>query len=153
MLKLLQGDDTAANNRSIRIRLPDEDFGDGFEFVFCFCGVTRRDAYVPGGVATFNYTRTETGKFPLGVSVGSLAIEKCGLRQTINSSIPIKVTDCAAELTGLTNEIGLSVVINAKVPHIDKDALTKASSNQELRELVNAILAAINSTGKRNENK
>lgn len=153
MLKLFQGDDTAANNRSIRIRLPDEDFGEGFEFVFEFCGTSRRDAYVPGGVATFNYTRSETVKFPLGVSVGSLAIEKEGVRQTINSSIPIKVTDCADELTGVTNEVALSVVINTAVPHIEQTDLTKDSTNKELRELVNAIRAAINSTGKRNENQ
>ena len=153
MLKILQGDDTAANNRSIKIKLPDEDVGEGFEFVFEFCGVARRDAYVPGGTATFNYTRSETGMFPLGVSVGSLAIEKEGFRQTINSSIPIKVTDCADELEGAKNEVGLSVVINSGVPHVDKDELTKVSTNKELRELVNAILTAINSTGKRNENQ
>lgn len=153
MLKLFQGDDTAANNRSIRIRLPDEDFGEGFGFVFEFCGVARRDAYVPGGVATFNYTRAETSGFPLGVSVGSLAIEKEGVCQTINSSIPIKVTDCADELAGVTNEVELSVVINTAVPHIDKADLTKDSTNKELRELVNAILDAINSTRNENENQ
>ena len=152
MMKLFQGDDTAANNRSIRIKLPDEDFGDGFEFVFEFCGVTRRDAYIPGGTAKFNYTRAETSRFPLGVSVGSLAIEKEGVRQTINSAIPIKVTDCADEIDGAKNEVEISVIINAAVPHIDKAELTKDSTNKELRELVNAIRAAINSTRNPNEN-
>lgn len=153
MLKILQGDDTAANNRSIKIKLPNEDFGEGFEFVFEFCGLSRRDAYVPGGVATFNYSSSETGRFPLGVSVASLALEKDGARQTVNNAIPVKVTDSSGELSGVTNEVGLSIVINTAVPHIDNAELTKASTNKELRELVNAIRAAINSTRKRNENQ
>lgn len=153
MLVILRGDDTAANGRGIRMRLPDVDVGDGFEILFTLCGVERSGAYEPGGTLVFNYSREETAAFPLGVSYAVARLEKEGLMQTISNTIPVKVTDSVAEAamaasggegSGGGNSIGLSVVVNTGVPKIDRAALTKGSSVADIKALANAILDAIN---------
>lgn len=151
---ILKGDDTAANGRGLRLRMPDTDIGDGFSISFELCGVKRSGAYVPGGTLDFNWTRAETARFPLGVLYGTVRLEKDGLMQTITNTLPVRVTDCVtvadaiAEAGGGSapagNSIDLSVVVNTGVPKVDKTALTKASTMGDIKALANALLEAIN---------
>ena len=150
MPTIMQGDDTAANGRGLRLRMPDADIGDGFSISLELCGVKRSGAYVPGGALDFNWTREETARFPLGVLYGTVRLEKDGLMQTITNTLPVKVTDCVAEALaaanggGSGNTIGLDVVVNTGVPKVDKAALTKASTMGDIKALANALLEAIN---------
>lgn len=148
MLTIFQGDDTAANGRTIRLRLPDEVIGDGFAISFRLFGLERSGEYEPGGTLEFNYSRQETAAFPLGVTYGEMRLCKGGLEQTISNTVPVRVTDSVAEAypgdAGAGNAIDLSVVVNTGVSRIDKAFLTKASSIADIKSLANAILEAIN---------
>ena len=144
MLTILQGDDTAANLKTIRLKLPDTDIGSGFRIGFIFQGITKSGDYTPGGTLDFDYTREQTAAFPLGVSYGKTYLERNGLRQYISTTIPVCVTDSVERVAMATNDMNLHVTVNTGVPHVDKEALTKASTNADLRELANALLAAIN---------
>ena len=154
MPRIFRGDDTAANGRGSRMRMPDADIGDGFEISFELCGVKRSGAYVPGGTLDFNWTREETSAFPLGVLYGTVRLEKDGLMQTITNTLPVKVTDCATVADAISgagggqapagNTISIDVVVNTGVPKVDKEALTKASTMGDIKALANAILDAIN---------
>ena len=97
MLTILQGDDTAANGRTVKVRLPAVDIGEGFEIALRMFGTERRGAYSPGGALRFDWTRDETAKFPLGVSYASAELWKEGLMQTITNTIPVRVTDSVVE--------------------------------------------------------
>ena len=151
---ILHGDDTAANGRGLRMRLPDTDIGDGFSISFEFCGVTRIGEYVPGGTLDFNWTREETARFPLGVSYGTVRLVKDGLMQTITNTLPVRVTDSVDLANAINsaaggeapagNTIELNVVVNTGVPKIEKEALGAASSMSDIKALANALLAAIN---------
>ena len=147
---IVRGDDTAANGRGIRLRMPDVDIGDGFSILLSFCGVERSGAYVPGGTLDFNWTREETALFPLGIMYGTVKLEKEGLMQTITNTLPVKVTDCVAEALaaanggGGGNTISLDVIVNTGVPKVDAAALTKASTMGDIKALANALLEAIN---------
>ena len=150
MLKILQGDDTAANNRTITLRLPDEDIGEGFEIGFLFMGIDKTGPYTPGGTLKFDYTREQTACFPLGIHYAKTYLKKDNLMQTISNSIQVKVTDSADELTdksspsGGGNGMTLGVTVNTGVPHVDMEELVKSSSVAEIKELANALLRAIN---------
>lgn len=151
---ILQGDDTAANGRGLRLRMPDVDIGEGFSILLSFCGVERSGAYVPGGTLDFNWTRDETAKFPLGITYGTVKLEKEGLMQTITNTLPVKVTDCVTLADAIAsagggnapagNTIDVQVVINTGVPKVDKGKLTKASTMGDIKALANALLEAIN---------
>lgn len=145
MLTMLKGDDTAANNKTIQLRLPDTEIGTSFFIGFELFGIVKKGEYTPGGVLKFDYTRDQTSRFPLGVSYGRTFLEKDGLMQTINNTIPVCVTDCVERVTGQTNDMNLSVTINTPVPHVDKEALTKDATRWDIKDVVNAVLAAINS--------
>lgn len=150
MLKILQGDDTAANNRTITLRLPDEDIGTGFEIGFSFMGIDKSGSYVPGGTLKFDYTRAETSRFPLGIHYAKTYLKKDNLMQTISNSIQVKVTDSADEMgcgstpSGGGNGMTLGVTVNTGVPHVDMDELVKSSSIAEIKALANALLRAVN---------
>lgn len=146
MLTLLQGDDTSANNKTIRLLLPDKEVGSGYSIEFVFLGLSRSGTYVPGGEITFDYTAAETGKFPLGISYGRMYLKKNGLRESITANLPVCVTDCIERVNMATNTINLSVKINTAVPHVDKQPLTTKSTPAEVKALANALLAAVNST-------
>ena len=151
---ILKGDDTAANGRGLRLRMPDTDIGEGFSISFELCGVKRSGAYVKGGTLDFNYARTETSRFPLGVSYGIVRLEKDGLMQTITNTLPVRVTDCVTVADAIAsagggsapagNSIDLSVVINTGVPKVERPSLDAASSMGDIKALANALLAAIN---------
>lgn len=151
---ILKGDDTAANGRGIRLRMPDTDIGDGFTISFTLCGVKRSGAYIPGGTLDFNWTRDETSTFPLGVLYGTVKLEKDGLMQTITNTLPVRVTDSTTLADAIAaagggsapagNSIDISVVVNTGVPKVDKAALTKASTMGDIKALANALLEAIN---------
>lgn len=151
---IFKGDDTAANGRGLRMRMPDVDIGSGFTIRFIFCGLERSGAYEPGGTLDFNYSREETALFPLGITYGVVKLEKDGLMQTVSNTVPVKVTDCVDLATAMEaagggdapagNTIDLNVVVNTGVPKVDRAALTKASSMGDIKALANAILAAIN---------
>ena len=148
MLTIFQGDDTAANGRSIKMRLPDVDIGEGFTIKISLCGVERGGEYEPGGTLTFDYTREETAAFPLGTTYATATLWKDGLMQTISNTIPVRVTDSVVEANGgkpgIGNEVDLSVSVNTGVPRVDKALLTRASSVGDIKALANAILNAIN---------
>lgn len=148
MLTLLQGDDTAANNKTIRLKLPDIIIGDGFIIGFEFQGIVKSGAYTPGGTLSFDYTREQTAKFPLGISYARTYLEKDNLMQTISNTIPVCITDSVSRVAGQSNDVNLSVTINTGVPHVDKDALTPASTIADIKAFANALLAAINASGK-----
>ena len=148
--RIVQGDDTAANNRGLRLRLPDVDIGDGFTIRLDFCGVTREGPYSPGGTLDFNWTRAETASFPLGITYATVKLVKEGLMQTITNTLPVKVTDCVIPEEAVDggspagNSIELNVVVNTGVPKIDRTALTGSSKMGDVKALANAILDAIN---------
>lgn len=148
--RIVQGDDTAANNRGLRLRLPDVDIGDGFTIRLGFCGVSREGPYSPGGTLDFNWTREETATFPLGVTYATVWLIKEGLMQTVTNTLPVKVTDCVIPDEAVEgsapagNSIELNVVVNTGVPKVDKTALTGASTLGDTKSLANAILDAIN---------
>lgn len=148
--RIIQGDDTAANNRGLRLRLPDVDIGDGFTIRLDFCGVSREGPYSQGGTLDFNWTREETASFPLGISCATVKLVKEGLMQTITNTLPVKVTDCVIPEEAVDggapsgNSIELNVVVNTGVPKIDRTALTGASTMGDIKALANAILDAIN---------
>lgn len=152
--EIFHGDDTAANGRGLRLRMPDVDIGEGFSISFELCGVKRSGAYVPGGTLNFNWSRAETSRFPLGVLYGTVRLEKDGLMQTITNTLPVRVTDCTtiADAIGSAgggsapagNSIDLSVVVNTGVPKVDKAALDAAATMGDIKALANALLAAIN---------
>ena len=144
MLTILQGDDTAANMKSIRLKLPDTEIGSGFTIGFELLGITKEGAYTPGGTLDFDYTREQTAAFPLGVSYGKTYLKKDGFMQTISNTIPVMITDSVERANGVNNDVNLSVIVHTGVQHIDKAALTKASTNADIKELANALLAAIN---------
>lgn len=146
MLTLLQGDDTAANGKTIRLKMPDVEIGSGFTIGFVFRGITKRGAYVPGGTLSFDYTREQTALFPLGVSFGRTYLEKDNLMQTISNTIPVMITDSVERANGQTNDVNLSVTVNTGVPHVDRQALTNASTGADIKALANALLAAINAS-------
>lgn len=147
---IIHGDDTAANNRGLRLRIPDADIGEGFSISLDFCGVSREGPYSPGGTLDFNWTREETAAFPLGITYATVKLVKEGLMQTITNTLPVKVTDCVIPEEAVDGEapagntIELNVVVNTGVPKIDKEALGAASSMSDIKALANALLAAIN---------
>ena len=106
MLKILQGDDTAANNRTITLRLPSDDIGEGFEIGFLFLGIDKSGPYAPGGTLKFDCTREQTSCFPLGIHYAKTYLKKDNLIQTISNSIQVKVTDSADELNDNSSPSG-----------------------------------------------
>lgn len=144
MIAILQGDDTAANGRTISLKCPDVDIGDGYEIGFDLFGISMRGDYAPGGEITFDYTREQTSKFPLGVSYGRTYLIKDDLMQTISNTIPVLVTDSVERAGSGSQSMNLSVKVHTGVQHIDKEELTTASNNGDVKALVNAILQAIN---------
>lgn len=143
MISIYQGDDTGAGGRSISIDMPDIGARTGFTFGFELCGLVRSWAYRPGETFEVNFSADETGKMPLGVSYGVLYVENGG-RRTLSGTIPVLVTDSVERVHGGTNTLPISVTVHALLPHVDMKALTKKSSDRDLRDLVNALLDAIN---------
>lgn len=146
---IMQGDDTAANGRSLVLQLPGAQIGGEYEVAFDLCGVERSGQYVPGGTVSMDFTAEETAAFPLGVQLGVLRLRKGGLSQTISNTVPVLVTDCvaraeAAALSG--NAINLAVKVNTTYVPVAAEELTQASTIAELRAAVNAILAALAGT-------
>lgn len=153
MVVIMKGDDTASNKRGIKIQLPDDDIGEGFEVIFELLGIVRRGGYEPGGFLEFNYTREETSAFPLGISFGTVRLAKNDLQQTISNTVPVKVTDAVCDsiaavksAEGCKNTIDISVVVNTGIQRIDKASLTQGSSVADIKALANAILEAINAS-------
>ena len=148
MISIYQGDDTMSGGRSISIDMPDIGARIGFTFGFELCGIVRTWAYNPGETFEVNYSSEETERMPLGVSYGVLYVENGG-RRTLSGTIPVLVTDSVERVHGGTNSLPVSVTVHALLPHVDMEALTKKSTDRELRELVNALLAAINESAAR----
>lgn len=144
MLIILQGDDTAANGREIKMKMPPVDVGEGWEIGFSLCGKTRTAEYVPGSVLAFNFSREETMGFPLGVSFARTYLAKDNLEMTISNNVPVCVTDCVARVTSKDNAIDLSISVTSPIAKVSADALTKDSTTGDIKALANALLAAIN---------
>jgi hypothetical protein len=150
MLTILQGDDTAALGKTIRLGLPAADLGDGATVGFSFQDVAKTADYAPGGFLSFDYAAAETDGFPLGVSYGTLYIVKDGLRLTLSNRVAVKVTDCTEEVYGASNDIPVSLgiksgyfaaVLAASEPA--PEPLTIDSPDRARRALVNALRAAL----------
>lgn len=149
MLTILQGDDTAANSREIKMKMPNADIGDGWQIGFSLCGATRIADYVAGGVLAFNFSREETMTFPLGISYARTYLSKGGLEMTVSNMVPVCVTDCVARVAGANNSVDLSISVTSPIPKVAVDALTKDSTTGDVKALANALLTAINAAAEK----
>lgn len=145
MIKILRGDDTAANGHTLSMRLPVIDIERGYTLTFVLDGIVTELGDVTSGTFEWNYTSEQTSGMCYGVHLASLILSNGELRQTVSNTIPVVVTDSVDEAYGTDSTVNANVVLNGVIPHINIDALTTANNVGDVKAKFNALLAILKS--------
>lgn len=142
MIFILKGDDTGANNRSLKMVLPTLNISSGYRLKLVFEGIETDLGDVTSGTIEWNYSKSQTSNFKYGIHFASLILYRNDLSQTVSNTIPICITDSVEDVYG-PNELNVCVKLNGVIPFIDISELKRADTNGDIKAAFNALLAIL----------